>query len=477
VIVFLSLMISSSVFAEGYLVTSDLWIRAVINTVEKGPVDAIWQKGGEDITSRGDHVIWGHFYANPSDVTWGSENNPDLFVKIWFDVSGRVDVNYFHVSVPDIEVYSDYPYDGTPDEHGTTTMSRRYIRQYYENGQCHSEDKCEDGNPPSGYTAMGNPSGYSIINDLTIGSIINTIEKGPIDAVWRFGGQDTTARGDEVVWGHFYADPLDVTWGSQDNPDLFVKIWFDVSGRVDVNFFHVSVPEIEVYSDYPENGTYDQMGTTIMSDRYIRHEYGTTYNIVDYFPLAQGDTWIYREEDMELTIKIISGTEFINGVNAAKMIDEDGDYQLWTNSNGIAWHKEYDADDIPGCGWSQMIFNPPFNASGPVVSVGSTYASTSTLTATDCTGISVTASVSYEFRIEGVEDVTVFAGTFNDCIKIKGNLTTNYTDGSTATNEMTIWLAEDLGQVKFISISSDGTTTNIWTEDLVSSVVGGVTYP
>ena len=103
--------------------------------------------------------------------------------------------------------------------------------------------------------------------------MINTVEKGPIDALWRLGGQDTTARGDQVVWGHFYASPTDVTWGSQDNPDLFVKIWFDVSGRVDVNFFHVSVPDIEVYSDLSDEGTYDQQGTTIMDNRYIRHEY------------------------------------------------------------------------------------------------------------------------------------------------------------------------------------------------------------
>ena len=258
---------------NGELVTSDLWIGAVINTEEKGPIEAVWKKGGEDTTSRGDRVIWGHFYASPSDVTWGSENNPDLFVKIWFDVSGRVDVNYFHVSVPDIEVYSDYPYDGTPDEQGTTTMSRRYIRQYYESGQSYSEENYEDGSAPSGYSPVGNPSGYSTINDLRIGSMINTVEKGPVDAVWRFGGQDTTSRGDQVVWGHFYANPSDVTWGSENNPDLFVKIWFDVSGRVDANFFHVSVPDIEVYSDLPDDGTYDQKGTTIMDNRYIRHEY------------------------------------------------------------------------------------------------------------------------------------------------------------------------------------------------------------
>jgi hypothetical protein len=257
----------------GYLVTSDLWIRALIHTEEKGPIEAVWQKGGEDTTSRGDRVIWGHFYASPNDVTWGSQNNPDLFVKIWFDASGRIDVNYFHVSVPDIEVYSDYPYDGTADEQGTTTMSRRYIRQYYEGGQSYYDENYEDGNPPSGYLATGNPSGYSTINNLRIGSMINTVEKGPIDAMWRLGGQDTTARGDQVVWGHFYASPLDVTWGSQDNPDLFVKIWFDVNGRVDVNFFHVSVPDIEIYSDLPSDGAYDQKGTTIMDNRYIRHEY------------------------------------------------------------------------------------------------------------------------------------------------------------------------------------------------------------
>jgi YD repeat-containing protein len=257
----------------GYLATSDLWVRAVINTVEKGPVNAVWQKGGEDTTSAGDRVIWGHFNASSSDVTWGSSNNPDLFVKIWFDHGGRVDVNFFHVSVPDIVVYSDYPYDGTADEQGTTTMTRRYIRQYYENGQSNSNQSNEDGNPPSGYSPAGNPSGSSTINNLRIGSMINTVEKGSIEAVWRLGGQDTTSRGDQVVWGLFYASPSDVTWGSSNNPDLFVKIWFDVSGRVDVNFFHVSVPDIEVYSALPDDGTYDQKGTTIMDNRYIRHEF------------------------------------------------------------------------------------------------------------------------------------------------------------------------------------------------------------
>jgi hypothetical protein len=131
IILIFSSLVTSFVFGEGYIVTSDLWIKAVIDTEEKGPISAIFYEGGDNITSRGDRVIWGYFYANPTDVTWGNQGNPDLYVKIWFDVSGRIDVNYFHVSVPDITVYSSYPYDGSYDQTGTTTMNNRYIRHEY----------------------------------------------------------------------------------------------------------------------------------------------------------------------------------------------------------------------------------------------------------------------------------------------------------------------------------------------------------
>jgi len=259
---------------DGYLVTEDLRIRAVINTVEKGPIEAVWQRGGGGRTSGGHQVIWGYFYASPDDVSWGSKANPDLFVKIWFDAGGRTDVNFFHVSVPDIEVFSDYPYNGIWDERGATTMTRRYIRQYYENGQSDMEDQNENGNHPPGYHLPdGNPSGYAAINDLAIGAVIKTEEAGMIEAVWKKGGSSITEGGHQVLWGYFYASPEIVNWGSENNPDLFVKVWFDASGRIDVNFFHVSVPNIEVYSDFPGDGIYDETGTTVLSNRYIRHEY------------------------------------------------------------------------------------------------------------------------------------------------------------------------------------------------------------
>ncbi len=467
-------ILSGTAFADSYMATTDLQIMAVINTVEKGPVDAVWQKGGEDTTSRGDRVIWGHFYASPSDVTWGSLNNPDLFVKIWYDVSGRVDVNFFHVSVPDITVYSDYPFDGTVDEQGTTTMSRRYIRQYYEGGQSNSEDSYEDGVPAAGYTQTNNPLGYSTINNLGFGSMINTVEKGPVEAVWRFGGQDTTARGDQVVWGHFYASPSDVTWGSSDNPDLYVKIWFDVSGRIDVNFFHVSVPDIEVYSDYPDNGIYDQTGTTIMADRYIRHEYGsgatTTYNIAEYFPIGQGDTWTYNNAETHL----ISGTEAVNGVIATKMITDvaNGDTYLLFDiySGALRFHKIVDLDDIAGCGWSWTVFNPPAIMMPAELSIGGIHTTSTTASYENCAGLVVTQTITHEGTLEAVEDVTVPAGTFKNCLRYKMVTLNIPNDQGVPSNAyQTWWMAKGVGLVKTIE--------NGRTEELINATVGGVSYP
>ena len=119
----------------------------------------------------------------------GSQNNPDLYVKIWFDVSGRIDVNYFHVSVPEIAVYTEYPYNGSVDVQGTTSMSTRYIRHYFQDGKAFSEENYEDGIAATGYNPKGNPAGSMTINNLRIGSLINSVGKGLIDGVWSLGGK------------------------------------------------------------------------------------------------------------------------------------------------------------------------------------------------------------------------------------------------------------------------------------------------
>jgi hypothetical protein len=254
--------------STGFQVTDNLWIKAIIGSIEKGRIDAVWKLGSSAKTLRGDRVIWGYFYANPADVSWGSENNPDVFVKVWYDVSGRVDVNFFHVSVPDIEVTSAMLGD-VSGQSNVITMSKRYARHTYGQGTPSSE-LLSTPEVPSG-PADANPRPNLI--GVQIGTFIQTQERGAVNGVWRLGGSATTSRGDQVAWGFFYASPSDVSWGFENNPEVYVKIWYDaIAMRVDVNFFHVSVPDIRVYSGFSD-GNYKKGSKVTTAERYTRHEY------------------------------------------------------------------------------------------------------------------------------------------------------------------------------------------------------------
>ncbi len=127
--------------------------------------------------------------------------------------------------------------------------------------------------PPGGESTVMPGDGRMISDDLRIAAQIRT-DHGIIDAPFRKGGEETTARGDRVVWGHFHADPAHVSWGSGGNPEVYVKVWHDITGRLDVNFFHVSVPEITVFSACPWDGaTYHHITPLTTTDRHVRHEY------------------------------------------------------------------------------------------------------------------------------------------------------------------------------------------------------------
>ena len=259
----------------GYLPTPDVWINAVIHTEDRGPINAVWKQGGDQTLKRGDRVIWGYFYASPKDVSWGDENNPDIFVKIWFDVSGRVDVNFFHVSVPDIEVSSCMKtVENCHPGLLKTTKEKRYARYSYRPKDGVRENP-ELLNTPmlSAGKVQGNPKHYSLpFYQVELGSVFQLDGGKTIEGVWRQGGSGTTTRGDQVAWGYFYADPKDVDWGSEQNPEVYVKFWYDKAGnRIDVNFFHVSAPNISVYAG--RSGSYDGMTVITQQERYAQHQY------------------------------------------------------------------------------------------------------------------------------------------------------------------------------------------------------------
>ncbi len=272
----------------GDVITSDLFLHAFANT-ETGVHRAQWRLGGEDTTPRGDKVMWGYYYVSPEDVSWGNADNPEVFVKIWFDIDGRIDVNYAFVSVPDFYVFSTYnqhPVGGErnnavpqPDAASTLSLNQRYVNHSFQPGYTNAYNNdaplivrnIYDESPVGRQAPQKDVSFLQEVSDgLKIGGLFKRTEVGNLNAQWYEGGRANTARGDFVIWGHLYADPADIGWGSPQNPDAFVKIWFDNSGRIDVNAFHVSVPELQIDATYDSSSQQDFIH---MNERYLQHQF------------------------------------------------------------------------------------------------------------------------------------------------------------------------------------------------------------
>jgi hypothetical protein len=210
-------------------------------------------------------------------VNWGQEQNPDMFVKIWYDHTGRIDVNFFHVSVPNIEVYSTLR-EINQVSYNRSGRTQRYVKHTYqpkEKSVVTEVINTDEAAAEVAYSAndiSDNPTRTAVpIDEFGLGSFIQTVEKGAINGIFKLGGTGNTAAGDQVAWGFIYANPSEVGWGSTDNPDVYVKVWKDHrANRIDINFFHVSVPDINVYSGRDH---YERQSVITESQRYTRHVY------------------------------------------------------------------------------------------------------------------------------------------------------------------------------------------------------------
>ena len=114
----------------GYDITQELWAKAVLQ-VPGNPVTLVWQEVGTDITPSGDQVISGYFYADPSDFAFGSQYNPEVFVKIYIATNGWCNMAFNHVTVDDVIVSSSHNYNGTQDQSGSISLSNRLLEHEY----------------------------------------------------------------------------------------------------------------------------------------------------------------------------------------------------------------------------------------------------------------------------------------------------------------------------------------------------------
>lgn len=235
----------------------------------------IWRQGGSDETERGDKVVWGYYHADPALFDWADADNPEVFVKIWYDVSGRVDVNYCHVSVAPAHMQTFFDYE-TPVAYRTdVTLWSRYVGlSRFPDGHSYPLYGYE-GAPPEPQTIT--PPGASEAVELRSELRMTPLE-GEMILLQRQGGKAMTASKDGVAWGLYHADPAQVSWGSADNPEVFYKFWYAAEGRIDANFCFMSVPEITARTWMADTDTGAVLGEAVetplnLSARYNRHEY------------------------------------------------------------------------------------------------------------------------------------------------------------------------------------------------------------
>lgn len=229
------------------------------------------------------------------------------------------------------------------------------------------------------------------------------------------------------------------------------------------------------------NSSYKNEGTNFQDKLGLGNYLGKTFYTPYYFPLQQGDTWNYKvtqeleggTEESEGYIKI-DGTEIVNGVETKKRYEflypdyQDENYYkcVAQNSEGFVWYKEVNIKDGP----PGKFFNPPYVYLPLKMRTGQTF--TSYWLDTRSIDPRGTTICSRTIELEGIETVTVPAGRFKGCLKIKYCEFNNDEEAGHHDEAWKgwIWLARGVGIVKGIEYGAgylpDEQKTETWTDKI-----------
>lgn len=210
------------------------------------------------------------------------------------------------------------------------------------------------------------------------------------------------------------------------------------------------------------------------------------YDLAKYFPLDQGNRWVYLikhegEEEATLTETVaIKGVERVDGRETIKMFTsterrelekDEGYFCLAVDSEGVKAYK-YVGDD------GYTIYESPLLLFPAQLEIGSTLESLCSLTEYFYDTTPASASSAKKFTLEGLEDITIKSGEYKDCLKFSITEKTNFDNGEFDISDWTIWLAPDIGKVKEVKLSTafdidEGFAEETTELELKSAVVRG----
>lgn len=173
-----------------------------------------------------------------------------------------------------------------------------------------------------------------------------------------------------------------------------------------------------------------------------------TFNTQEYYPLDEGDSWTYQASDGGTLVLTVTGTEEICGQQSIRLDSSSGAVTYWINDETGAWMTRY---VNPTTDYTD--FCPPMKIAPPQLYLG-----TQSLHAFyDAAylyppGIPLgTIDGWSHYVVKGLEDVTVPAGTFTDCVR--ATFVFSYTEpdqGQYAVRTEEAWYAQGIGVVKRI---------------------------
>ncbi len=186
----------------------------------------------------------------------------------------------------------------------------------------------------------------------------------------------------------------------------------------------------------------------------------TTYDIADYFPITNADTWAYLGDGPSGVT--VNGTRVINTIVTNKFILSPGleEYYYTLDASGI---KIYGNTTESG---SDYMFQSPLEAMPKNVTVGATYTSSAV---GQVQGESTYYTTTLNTTITGTEDVTVNGVTFKNAMKITVVQTNvKSSDASTSILNTTKWYVKNLGEVK--SVDDDWGSGQVHTRYIQSAL-------
>jgi len=213
----------------------------------------------------------------------------------------------------------------------------------------------------------------------------------------------------------------------------------------------------------------------------------------EYYPLKEGNKWTVLStidivggpnNGFHISIPIetfVLGEELVDGMETIKVggLPPNDDYFCWRiDLQGLKLCKLYRPMNK-----RYAIYKPPLLVFPSMFNVGNTLkksSSFSVYSADDDTLVDTyTGNTTVTF--ESIEDINVYAGPFEKCVKLSGAGTYDRSSGGTFEESSTVWYAKNVGMVKETLVQTstyldeediEATITN----ELVSATVNGVTY-